>query len=75
LIFLIFNVGFFAYGVIVWKDGRVERLTRGSDFRAEICGVKTLKERPYQYFPNPTVDINVRFCVKKCPSTSVFDFN
>jgi len=41
------------------------------DFRGEICGVDRLKDKPFLYFASPTIDINVRFCVEKCPETGV----
>ena len=56
---------------VAWKDGAARRLTNGIDFRAEICGVGKLKHLKYQYYPVPSNDINVKFCVESCPATSV----
>lgn len=57
--------------MIAYKDGASGRLTRGNDFRAEICGLGKLKEKKYLYYASPSVDLNVRFCVESCPSTAV----
>lgn len=36
----------------------------GMDFRGEICGVNRLKSKPFLYFYQPEIDINVRLCVE-----------
>jgi len=68
--FLIVNVGFFFYVVFAYKDGAPDRLQKGMDFRSEVCGTDDLESKPYLYFANPVIDINVKFCVEKCPPSS-----
>ena len=53
------------------KDGAPARLTNGLDFRGEICGSKKLKLRNFIYFAQPTLDLNVAFCVESCPESTV----
>ncbi len=60
---------------IAYSDGRASRLTRGMDFRSEICGLNKLKDYPYLYFFQPVIDINVAQCVKQCPTTAVMFIN
>lgn len=41
-------------------------MLHGYDFRAELCGVGSLEERPFMYFPDPyTIDFSL--CVRECP--------
>jgi len=47
------------------------RLTHNFDFRSELCGVGKLESKPYVYYANSIIDINVKFCVEKCPQNSV----
>ena len=56
---------------LVYKDGRVQRLTRPMDFRAEICGLDRLKGLDYIYYVQPVIDVNVKQCVSSCPNVSV----
>jgi len=53
-------------------EGAPERLTNGTDIRAEICGIgDKLIDKPYVYFSNPIRDINVHWCTDKCPDNTV----
>ena len=54
-LFVLLNGAFFfvfAYGV---SNGDPARLSRGYDFRAEICGTGGLSDKPYMYWPDPYV--------------------
>jgi hypothetical protein len=53
---------------LVITYGETERLTNGVDFRGEICGIRGMVHLPYLYYGQPTVDANVVWCVKECPS-------
>jgi hypothetical protein len=50
--------------------GDPERLTRGWDFRGEICGLGDLSSQPYTYFPDPTNSTSIRLCLPGCPATT-----
>lgn len=49
-----------------WGDP--ERLTRGWDFRAELCGIDDLEVKPYVYFPDPQESTDIRLCMEGCPA-------
>jgi hypothetical protein len=49
-----------------WGD--IERLTRGWDFRAELCGVDELDDKAYVYFPDPQESTDIRICMAGCPA-------
>lgn len=51
-----------------WGD--IERLTRGWDFRAELCGVNELEDKAYVYFPDPQDSTDIRICMSGCPALS-----
>lgn len=46
------------------------QLTKPLDFRAQLCGMDELKDRPYLYFLTPSIDLNVAMCVEECPTTT-----
>ena len=48
----------------------MNRLINGMDFRGVICGVDKYSDKPYLYFVNPVLDINVAICVKSCPQST-----
>lgn len=50
--------------------GDPERLTRGWDFRGEICGLGDLSSQPYTYFPDPSESTSIRICLPGCPATT-----
>lgn len=50
--------------------GDPERLTRGWDFRGEICGLGDLSAQPYTYFPDPSESTSIRLCLPGCPATT-----
>lgn len=49
-----------------WGDPH--RLTRGWDFRAQLCGVDDLEDKPYVYFPDPQESTDIRLCMAGCPA-------
>ena len=51
-------------------NGDLDRLTNGYDFRSVLCGVDQFADKPYLYFINPVMDINVAICVQHCPTTT-----
>lgn len=58
---------FLLYFLIVFAQGNPDKLAYGIDFRALPCGLGRLNEKPYLYFLQPNIDLNVKMCVNKCP--------
>ena len=45
-------------------------MTTGYDFRSVLCGVDNFADKPYLYFINPVIDVNIGMCVSHCPKTT-----
>lgn len=72
LIFAVFNAGLAALAVIstvytVILQGDTNRLRHGYDFRAELCGITGLSDKPYMYRPGDYGSY-VSVCLEACPS-------
>lgn len=52
IIFIVANAAFIGTAVFVVFEGDPNRLTKGYDFRAEICGVDGLKDWRFMYWPD-----------------------
>ena len=66
----IFGAAFIFHLVVCHLNGWPTLLTKPLDFRAKLCGVGSLKQRPYLYFLTPSIDLNVAMCVDVCPTTT-----
>ena len=51
----------------------LERLGRGNDFRADVCGKvgTTVQDKPYLYYQDPVGSGLIGMCVEECPSSAV----
>lgn len=56
--------------VLAILNGDLNRLTTGYDFRSVLCGYDNFSDKPYLYFINPVVDLNLRICIKHCPKST-----
>ena len=71
LAFVVLTLGLIAAAVYskpyaVGLEGDSMRTVFGYDFRAEVCGVGSLAERRFMYFPDPST-LNFPLCVSACP--------
>ena len=66
----IFGAAFIFHVVVCHLNGWPTLLTKPLDFRAKLCGIENLKQRPFLYFLTPSIDLNVAMCVDQCPTTT-----
>jgi len=55
-----------AFSAFFLGKGDINHLTRGYDYLANTCGEGHFTDRPYVYWVNPLVDINMKLCVSSC---------
>lgn len=73
IIFIVINLGLVYLSFVVINEGAPERLSRGYDFRGEVCGQGGLKNLPYMYWPDPyTLDFSL--CIEQCPKYYIRDY-
>lgn len=65
IVFLLFCA---AYAISAYQESDVRRIFLGYDFRADMCGVKQLLNKQYQYFLDPFNWTEISICVEQCPS-------
>jgi len=70
IIFILFNALLLTVSILAYEKSNTQRLLNGIDFRGNICGVGTLKERKYQYHPDPYNEVMLAMCIEKCPIVS-----
>ena len=66
VIFIIANAILAVISYHLFNEGDLNRLNNGNDFRAELCGVDDLEDRPYMYFPDPYT-VEFALCIERCP--------
>lgn len=69
-LFIFLNLGLIVTAYFAIADGDLSRLINGMDFRGVICGVGSYSDKPFLYFINPVLDINVGICVSSCPKST-----
>ncbi|CAD8131881.1 unnamed protein product [Paramecium octaurelia] len=69
-LFLIVYVLYGVYSYFVIAGGNPDRLAHGIDFRGEICGIGSLKNKPFLYYAGPVMDIDVTWCIRQCPPST-----
>jgi len=73
IIFIILNLGLSYVSYYVINEGAPERLSRGYDFRAEVCGQGDLIDLPYMYWPDPYV-LDFSLCIESCPKFYIREY-
>lgn len=63
-------MGLVATAYLAITNGDLNRLSTGYDFRTALCGFDKFVDKPYLYYINPVLDINVAICVAHCPKTT-----
>lgn len=66
IIFIVLNVGLIAIAIYILIKGDPKRLSKGFDFRGNICGVGDLQGKRFMLFPNAT-NLDWSLCVEACP--------
>lgn len=69
LIFIGFCIGMFIVANMAMKDGKINRLKYGTNWRGDTCGDEPHGQ--YQYWPNPLFyDKMQTVCLEACPAVS-----
>ena len=71
-IYFLFILFFIALGGTIlysYQLGDVDNINY-LDFRGRRCGRVELSHRPYVYYMNPSLDMNLRMCVESCPDST-----
>jgi Plasma-membrane choline transporter len=66
ILFIICNCGLIASTVYIFLNGDPNKLTKGYDLRAHICGINELKNKKFMLYPNPNT-LDWSLCVEACP--------
>ena len=69
LLFIVFVIALGASFVLSYRMGDVDMINY-LDFRGRRCGRAELEDRPYVYYINPSLDMNLRMCVESCPDST-----
>lgn len=67
LLFVICNVCLWTLSGWSYQEGNPQRLVHGWDLHGDLCGVGELRDFPFTYFPFPTEEIDVSWCLAGCP--------
>lgn len=67
---VIVGAAFGFHVVLCHLNGWPTILTKPQDFRAQLCGLGRLADKPYLYFLTPSIDLKVAMCVSECPATT-----
>ena len=70
IIFILANFGLVGAIYYIIVEGDLNRLSHGSDFRGNVCGISKLSSKPYTYFPSPE-DTQIVLCITSCPSSII----
>lgn len=65
--FLLLTLGFMTHFGYLFLIGTPYKLFN-HDFRARECGFNELASKPFLYYLQPSIDMNVKMCVEFCPN-------
>ena len=73
LVFAFLNVCMWTLSGWSYQDGDHFRLERGWDMYGNFCGQGVVSDRPYTFFLDPLLSIDLTICLPGCPSTTAIE--